>query len=129
MPTRVLFVTGWFVSPAVTEDIPAGRVALSELRKFAPEVEVFHWPCINGGPEKPPTYQGAIEEMVRAANAWLERLLGPPATEIGELFADRVRHWRARQAVALVLESQSRLNARHVEAPRAVAPTVLIPLL
>ena len=62
MANRILWVTGWFFSPRVTEQMPAPRVALIEMRKFA-QVDVFHWPCIRGGPEKPPTFSGAVEAL------------------------------------------------------------------
>ncbi|HET9201081.1 MAG TPA: hypothetical protein VFO84_08925 [Dehalococcoidia bacterium] len=62
MPNPVLFVTGWFFSPQVTEEIPAGRVALRDIRKFA-ECDVFHWPCIRGGPTGPPTFAGAVDAL------------------------------------------------------------------
>ena len=74
-------------------------------------------------------YQATIEQTVKLANEWLERLLGPAATEIGELLADNVRHWRAKQAMRIVLESRARIDARHIDEPRSVPPSVLIPLL
>jgi hypothetical protein len=37
-------------------------VALRDIRQFAP-TEVFHWPCIHGGPEQPPTFAGAVDAL------------------------------------------------------------------
>ena len=78
----------------------------------------IHWP-----------YEKDIGRAIEIANAWLERLLGPAATEIGGVLSDRVQHWRARQALRLVLESRERFSARDISEPQPIPPTVLIPIL
>jgi hypothetical protein len=58
MTERIVFVPGWFFSPAACEQVPAIRTALDAFRE-GHEVEVFRWPCTRGGPDAPPTWAGA----------------------------------------------------------------------
>jgi hypothetical protein len=62
MSRPVLLVTGFGVSPAACEDLPAVRAVLDRLRQSF-DVTVFHWPTVRGGPDYPPTWQGAARAL------------------------------------------------------------------
>lgn len=74
-------------------------------------------------------YSKAVEETVKTANSFLERILGPAATEIGQLLADPVRNWRAKRAAKLVLAWKKSLEERDVREVKLIPPSVLVPAL
>ena len=62
-----------------------------------------------------------VQEIVR-------RIAGPAATEVGLMWGDALRAWRAKRAVRLFDDVMKAMSARHVK-PNAVAPRLLFPIL
>jgi class 3 adenylate cyclase len=62
MAEKLVYAPPTFASPAACEQVGAPRAALDALRAHF-ELTVFTWPCIKGGPEVEPTWQGAADAL------------------------------------------------------------------
>jgi class 3 adenylate cyclase len=65
MAEPLLLVPGYGVSPRACDDVPALHAMLDGLREHF-DVTIFHWPSVRGGPEFPPTWQGAADALREA---------------------------------------------------------------
>ena len=70
----------------------------------------------------------AVAQLADKATAFLEKLVGPPMEEIGQLLADKVRFWRFRNQVNILGKAEKYL-AQMGLSPRPVPLKTLIPLL
>ena len=88
---------------------------------------------MNPGDLPPDVWTGpvtkALTEAVKVAGEFLGKVLNVPATELGEVFGDRVKYWRARQAIRLTLRIRDVLAQSGVEEPCTIPANVLIPSL
>lgn len=67
----------------------------------------------------------ASKASIDGASAFLGRICLPAAEELGLLFQDKVRAWRAKNAIAVVAEAEERFN-RYQTNPRAHAHPRLV---
>jgi len=69
-----------------------------------------------------------LATSVASASAFLNKIAGVPAKEVGEIFADKVRTIRVERQLKLLAQTEERLHALGIE-PRQVAMKTLFPLL
>lgn len=82
------------------------------------------------GPKDPMTtaIEKGIEEAVKAAKDYLDKLVAPSLEEGGGIIADTVAYWRFKNKVNLVLKAKAFLEAKGIE-PKRLLPKVVAPLL
>lgn len=69
-----------------------------------------------------------LEEITEPLKEFLSKILGPPSSELGEFLADRVRLWRFKQAMHILVEAQTILRSLGVN-PQKVNLKTLIPII
>ena len=88
MADPILIARALHIAPRNLERAPAMRRVLEELRSDF-DVDVLTWSSIKGGPEAPPTWQGAVDVLNQAVTPGTHLLLGGTACAIGILALQR----------------------------------------
>lgn len=70
----------------------------------------------------------AGEKVVAGGVSFLGKLLGPVTNELGELFADNVRNYRAQNAQNILKKSQEICETKKINI-KPIAPKILLPVL
>lgn len=69
-----------------------------------------------------------VKQFVEPVQEIVRRIAGPAATEVGLMWGDAVRAWRAKRAVRLFDDVMRVMSAGHLR-PNPVAPRLLFPIL
>ena len=69
-----------------------------------------------------------ITQLANKASEFLGKVVNPPLEELGGLLADKVRFWRFKNQVNIILQAESFLEQRGIE-PRKIPLKTLAPLL
>jgi Abortive infection alpha len=70
----------------------------------------------------------AIKQAFQPVQEIVRQVAGPAATEVGLMWGDALRAWRAKRAVRLFDDVMKVMSARHLK-PNPVAPRLLFPIL
>ncbi len=68
----------------------------------------------------------AVKQAFQPVQEIVRQVAGPAATEVGLMWGDALRAWRAKRAVRLFDDVMKVLSAGHLK-PKAVAPRLLFP--
>lgn len=69
-----------------------------------------------------------IKQLADKASAFLGKLVNPPVEELGGLLTDKVKFWRFRNQVNIILEAESYLKQKGIQ-PGKIPLKTLVPLL
>lgn len=69
-----------------------------------------------------------LANLEEAGTAFVSRITGAPATELGEWFADQVRYWRFKSQLRILDKAREQCEQAGIS-PQTVKPNVLVPLL
>jgi hypothetical protein len=69
-----------------------------------------------------------IDSLVLRVSEFLEKIVNPPLEELGELLADKVRFWRFKNQVDIILQAQHFLEQKGIR-PKKIPLKTLAPLL
>mgnify|MGYP001567113383 FL=1 len=74
-------------------------------------------------------FSHATKAAIDGASSFLGRICLPAAEEFGQLLQDKVRSWRAKNAVAIVCEAQARFHKHMVSADAHAHPRLVAAVL